>query len=149
MSPRRARTTGGERGAGSVLAVAIVGVLIALTVLALPLYSVLSRKQAVGGAADAAALAAADVRVGIVPGEPCAVAASVAEANGAELSACAVDGLVVTVAARTRVLGFVVEAAATAGPAANGPPMPLQTPRERGWNRWVGASLVYGVADGT
>jgi len=137
-----------ERGAGSVLAVAIVAALVAVTALALPLYMVLAAKQAAGGAADAAALAAADVRVGIVPGEPCVVAASVASANGAELGACEFDGLVVTVTTHTRVAGFAVEASATAGPAAKERPPPLQEPREWGWNRWDSGSPVYGVADG-
>ena len=119
-----------DHGAGSVLAVAIVGVLVAVTALALPLYMVLAAKQAAGGAADAAALAAADVRVGIVPGEPCVVAASVARANGAELGACEFDGLVVTVTAHTRVAGFAVEASATAGPAAAGRSPPFPRSRE-------------------
>ena len=130
--PRSVAWRGGhhERGAGSVLAVAIVAAVIAVTALALPLYMVLAAKQAAGGAADAAALAAADVRVGIVPGEPCVVAASVASANGAELGACEFDGLVVTVTAHTRVAGFAVEASATAGPAAAGRPPPFPRSRE-------------------
>jgi len=127
---RWARRMHGDRGAGSVLAVAIVAALVAVTALALPLYMVLSAKQAVGGAADAAALAAADVRVGILPGEPCAVAARVASANGAQLGACEFDGLVVTVTARTSVAGLAVEASATAGPAAAGRSPPLQRHRQ-------------------
>jgi len=142
------RRGGDDGGAGSVLAVAIVAAMLAVTALALPLYLVLAAKQAMGGAADAAALAAADVRVGLVPGEPCVVAASVASANGAELGACEFDGLVVTVSVRTRVAGFAVEASATAGPAANRRAPPLQESREWGWNRWDTASPVYGVADG-
>ena len=106
----------GERGAGSVLGVAIIATMLCLVALALPLYAVLVVKQSVAGAADAAALAAADVRVGIVPGEPCAVAAAVAAANGAELAGCAVDGLVVTVTARRAFAGFAVGVSATAGP---------------------------------
>lgn len=118
--PRWAPRLRDERGAGSVLALAIVAALVAVTALALPLYLVLATKQAVGGAADAAALAAADVRVGLEPGEPCAAAASVARANGAELGACEFDGLVVTVTAHARVAGLAVEASATAGPPAAG-----------------------------
>ena len=110
----------GDTGAGSVLAVAIVAGLICVTAMLVPFYSVLVKKQALAGAADAAALAAADVRVGLEPGEPCAAAASVARANGAELGACEFDGLVVTVTAHARVAGLAVEASATAGPPAAG-----------------------------
>ena len=107
-----------ERGAGSVLAVAIIAAVLGVTVMLVPLYSVFVKKQAVAGAADAAALAAADVRVGLDPGEPCAVAARVAGANGATLTSCTVDGLVVTVVVSATVVRFAVEAAATAGPPA-------------------------------
>jgi len=73
-------------------------------------------KQALAGAADAAALAAADVRVGLEAGEPCAVAARVATANGGSLASCSVDGLVVTVVVSSSIAGFAVGVAATAGP---------------------------------
>jgi len=105
-----------ERGAGSVFAVAIVAALVCVTAMLVPLYSVLAKKQALAGAADAAALAAADVRVGLEPGEPCAVAARVATANGGGLASCSVDGLVVTVVVSASVVGFAVGVAATAGP---------------------------------
>jgi secretion/DNA translocation related TadE-like protein len=111
-----------ERGAGSVLAVAIVAAMVCVAAMAIPLYSVLVRKQAVAGAADAAALAAADVRVGILAGEPCSVAGEVAAANGFELAGCALDGLVVTVVVRASVAGFPLAATATAGPPSGDPP---------------------------
>jgi secretion/DNA translocation related TadE-like protein len=106
----------GDRGAGSLLAVAIVAGLICVTAMMVPLYFVLAKKQALAGAADAAALAAADVRVGLEPGEPCAVAARVAAANGGRLASCSVDGLVVTVAVSSSFAGFAVGVSATAGP---------------------------------
>jgi secretion/DNA translocation related TadE-like protein len=98
------------------LAVAIVACLVCLTAMLVPLYSVLATKQALAGAADAAALAAADVRVGLEPGQPCAVAARVVAANTGRLSSCAVDGLVVTVVVSASVGRFAVGVAATAGP---------------------------------
>jgi secretion/DNA translocation related TadE-like protein len=110
------RVPRGDRGAGSVLAVALIAGVLSLTVMLVPLYSVFATKQALAGAADAAALAAADVRVGLEPGEPCAVAARVASANGGRLSSCHVDGLVVTVRVTATVAGFAVGVAATAGP---------------------------------
>lgn len=42
-------------------------------------------------AADAAALAAADVLRGIAPGVPCAIAGRVAAANGARLQSCRIE----------------------------------------------------------
>ena len=110
----------GERGAGSVLGVTLVACVLCLTAMLLPLYAVLVEKRAVAGAADAAALAAADARAGILPGEPCPVAAAVVAANGAELGACTVDGLVVTVTARGSFAGFAVGVSATAGPPGTG-----------------------------
>lgn len=106
-----------ERGSGSLLAVALIAGTLALTMLLVPLYIVLVAKQRVAGAADAAALAAADVAIGIVPGVPCEHASVVAHANGAALSGCRQDGAIVTVRASIIVLGLPVAALATAGPA--------------------------------
>jgi secretion/DNA translocation related TadE-like protein len=111
-APHRAR----DRGAGSILAVALLGAILALTALALPLYLVLATRQSVAAAADAAALAAADVRVGIMPGYPCETAAVVAAANGAHLDGCRLDGLVATTSVSRGVLGLSVTATSTAGP---------------------------------
>lgn len=53
--------------------------------------------------ADLTALAASDVSIGVVPGEPCSTARSVARANGAELVDCDADaGQVTVVVALTR-----------------------------------------------
>ena len=87
-----------------------------LTVLALPLYIGLSARHSIAGAADAAALAAANVASGLFTGYPCDQAAAVAAANAAELIQCDVDGLVVTVGVSGTVLGISVTVAATAGP---------------------------------
>ncbi len=105
-----------ETGAGGVLALALVGATILLAGLTLPIGAVLAGKQRAISAADAAALAAADVAVGIVAGFPCEAAASVAESNGARLAACEVDGLVATVSVTAGVAGLPVTASATAGP---------------------------------
>ena len=106
----------GDDGAGSLLAVAVIGAVLAVTLLLVPLYTVLTVRARVEGAADAAALAAADVAIGIAPGIPCAVAADIAEANGARLTECQADGVIVTVRVSITVLGFPVRSAATAGP---------------------------------
>ena len=106
-----------DRGAGGVLGLAIIGALVMLGATAIPLYAVLATRSAVAGAADAAALAAADARVGVVGGFPCDVARQVASANGASMASCEVDGYVATVSVERSVLGFRLSARATAGPA--------------------------------
>lgn len=121
-----------ETGAGSILAVAVVAGLIALTAILLPLYTALAVKQSTLGAADAAALAAADVAVGIVAGFPCATASRVAAANGAVLSACSLDGLVVTVSVSRSILGMQLTAVATAGPPAGRRTESIRC--DRGWS---------------
>lgn len=105
----------GERGSGSILAVAIVAAVLMLFSLVLPVAIVLSAQQRAAGAADAAALAAADVAVGIDAGSPCPVAAIVAAANATRLNGCLVDGTTVTVRVTASVLAFTVSARATAG----------------------------------
>lgn len=106
----------GDRGAATVVTVGLMGAIVALTAMVLPLYSVLVVRQSVAAAADAAALAAADVAVGRAAGSPCEVAARVAAANGASITSCELDGLVATVTAARPVLVFAVTATATAGP---------------------------------
>jgi secretion/DNA translocation related TadE-like protein len=105
-----------ERGSGSVLGVALIGAMVCLLFAVVPLYMVLAARSTVAGAADAAALAAADARVGVATGFPCERAAQVAAANGATLTTCEVDGLIATVSVSGTILGFRLESTATAGP---------------------------------
>jgi len=105
-----------DRGSGTVLVVALVAATIVVAGTALPLSQVVVARVQAAGAADAAALAAADVASGRHPGYPCELAATVAAANGAALGACEVDGLIVTVSVSRGILGFTVGARATAGP---------------------------------
>lgn len=88
----------------------------ALTTMSVPLYSALLAKHSVMAAADAAALAGADVAVGIVAGFPCEKAGVVASANGALLTECETDGLIVSVVTSRILWGWEVTATATAGP---------------------------------
>jgi secretion/DNA translocation related TadE-like protein len=105
-----------ERGAGSVLAIGIMGATLLLFIACAPVAELLISQSAVAATADAAALAAADARVGIVAGFPCEIAAKVAIANRVRLASCSLDGLDATVRVTRLVLGFAVEARATAGP---------------------------------
>ena len=104
---------------GSILAASIAGSTILLTALVLPVGAALVEKRAIAGAADAAALAAADVASGLVPGVPCEAAARLAEANGGALASCEVDGAVVTIGVSGSVLGIPFTIRATAGPPGN------------------------------
>jgi len=70
----------------------------------------------VSGAADAAALAAADAISGAVPGDPCDAAAHVARGAGALLAACELDGPVATVAVASAYGGIPFDARSRAGP---------------------------------
>ena len=75
--------------------------------------------QAVSGVADNAALAAADVAMGVVAGDPCAVASRIVQATGARLAQCQVSddsaGVAVTVVVDTRFGAFPVRVTARAG----------------------------------
>ena len=96
-----------ERGAISVLAVVIVGVILALSVALLDVTAVLSARTRAQTAADAAALAAAPATFTMTPA-PREAARRMAEANGADLvwCRCRVDRRHVprSVAVRTQIL---------------------------------------------
>ncbi|MEJ1088999.1 helicase [Microbacterium sp. Mu-80] len=74
--------------------------------------------QRTAGAADAAALAAADAASGAVASDddPCVLAARVAAASDARLSACRIDALTATVEVRSAYSGLVAVSRARAGP---------------------------------
>ena len=105
-----------EAGSGSVLAIGLAGAIVCLAAVVVPIYAVLAARSATAGAADNAALAAADARVGAVTGFPCERAAEVAAANGATMTECTVDGLVATVTVQRQIGGFSIEQTASAGP---------------------------------
>lgn len=88
--------SGSDRGAATVLALALVQVLLVTAMACAVVASLAITRMRVATAADVAALAAAQAM-----GEPCAAAASSAELNGTHLIACTIDGadIVVEVAA--------------------------------------------------
>ena len=97
--------------------VALLAALFTVTAVLIPVLALLPVNQAVQGAADAAALAAADTISGLVPGVPCDTAARAATLNGADLAACSIDGPNATVAVSRTVGVLSIEARARAGPA--------------------------------
>ncbi|MCB5292019.1 Rv3654c family TadE-like protein [Arthrobacter sp. SO3] len=109
-----------ERGAGTVLALGLgLLVVLAAVVIALLAQSAAMATRA-AAAADLAALAAADAARGIIPGEPCAVAADVARRNNARVLSCS-EGAGSTVQVRTELEVRTPVGAAT-GLARAGPP---------------------------
>jgi secretion/DNA translocation related TadE-like protein len=109
-----------DTGSGSVLALAMIGALLALTTALVPTIAILGVSQSVQNAADAAALAAADAVSGAVTGVPCERAAETARMNGAALTSCEIDGLVVTVRVDRRIAGLTVPSVSRAGPPGDG-----------------------------
>lgn len=93
--PLLAARRGGERGAVTVLAVALVGLLVWVGAALSVVGAVFAAHREAQSAADLAALAGASAVTHA--GDPCQVAASTAQANGADLTGCAVEGRVVHV----------------------------------------------------
>ncbi|MGG7508848.1 Rv3654c family TadE-like protein [Plantibacter sp. YIM 135249] len=94
---RLSAAAGDERGSGSVLAIGVLGAVVAFAVAVVPVGSLLVAHQMASAAADAAALAAADTASGRVPGISCDAASRTAEHNQARVTECTVDSLIATV----------------------------------------------------
>jgi secretion/DNA translocation related TadE-like protein len=107
----------GDAGSGTVVAVGVLGALMALALATVAVSSVLVERAAAAGAADSGALAAADVAAGFAPGSPCSAAEEVVVAAGAALTRCDVTGTTAVVEAERRdgPLGLAVTARARAG----------------------------------
>lgn len=117
----RKQDPGGDQGLATVWAVVTTATLCAVFAVVLTLGQLVSARHRAGGAADLAALAAADRAL---EGEAaaCAVAEEVAGAQGAELVRCAVVGEVADVTAGARFGLYVPEVRSRAGPASVAPP---------------------------
>lgn len=77
-----------EAGSGTVLALTIIAALLVVTVVIAGLIGVVSANRRASAAADLSALVAADAYRGLTEGDPCAVAADLAERHGAHLESC-------------------------------------------------------------
>ena len=77
-----------EEGSGTVLALTIIAALLVVTVVIAGLIGAVSANRRASAAADLSALAAADAYRGLTEGDPCAVAADLAERHGAHLESC-------------------------------------------------------------
>ncbi|MGX5697463.1 Rv3654c family TadE-like protein [Agromyces soli] len=118
----RSQRAGSERGAGSVLALGIVGAVAATAVAVAPVLGAHVASRRAANAADAAALAAADVLSGAVPGIACDLAAATAARNGASLASCEVAGLEASVSVEVAWPLGAITASARAGPPPEGAP---------------------------
>jgi len=105
-----------EEGAASVLALGLVGGVLAVTAAIIPVAGAFVASQRAANAADAAVLAAADVVSGAIAGVPCELAGRVAARNGAALTRCAIDGPAASVTVVVGAAGFSIDATARAGP---------------------------------
>lgn len=79
-----------ERGAATVLAVALLGLLLVVGSALGVVGAIFSDHRSAQAAADLAALAGAAATAGA--GDPCATATATAAANGARLTACVLEG---------------------------------------------------------
>jgi secretion/DNA translocation related TadE-like protein len=112
-----------QRGAGTVVAVAMMGLLVTVTVAAAGVVGIVATHRTAQAAADLAALAGASALQD--GGDACRQADSVARRNRAVLDSCVVDGWNVTVAVTTdtaHLPGGVLDlhARGRAGPAVGG-----------------------------
>ncbi|WP_086829969.1 Rv3654c family TadE-like protein [Streptomyces sp. NRRL B-24572] len=125
MTGRRARR-GGDRGAATVWAAFAACALCVVFGVVLALGQAVAARHRAGGAADLAALAAAD-RALWGEAEACAAASRVAAAQGAELARCAVRDGIAEVAARVVRGPYRPEVRSRAGPPGRAP-LPERAP---------------------
>lgn len=129
-----------ERGSGAVLGVGVLALVAALVLAALPLGRILAARQTLIGAADAAALAAADIASGRMPGVPCEAAAAIAGRLDVALEECVLEGDVARVVVAAEVGGLPLRASARAGPPPTAPVL--------GWRPAPRSAPVLGPPDG-
>lgn len=105
----------GERGSGSVLALALVAVMLVLAVTLTGMMAAHALRTRAAVAADSAALAAADTASGRVPGDPCARAAEIAARHDTALAECGATRAGALVRVTVTLLGMPFSVAARAG----------------------------------
>lgn len=80
-----------DRGSGTIVGAGILMIFAVLVITGLSVLAVLPVKHQVQRAADAAALATADVAAGRLPGQPCEIAAELARLAAATLLSCTIS----------------------------------------------------------
>ena len=104
-----------ETGAGTVIAVGIIGAAATLFLAGATIGSIVQIQLQVQLAAETAAIAAADSLRGLATGYPCQVADQIAKQNVANLLECRIVGFDVYIKVRKNALGIVLNAEALAG----------------------------------
>lgn len=132
--PARWRDRVGDGGLATVWAAVTTATLCTVFAVVLALGQVVAARHRAGGAADLAALAAAD-RALEGEAEACRSAREVAGAQGAEVVRCVVQGEVADVTAKARFGPYAPVVRARAGPAATASPAPppVTLPSSAGW----------------
>lgn len=100
---------------GTVAASGLIAGMLSLTLMASAGGAALTQRQSLHGAADAAALAAADTLFGFATGNPCERADVVAQSVGARVTQCEVDETSVTITVARRILAVMAQSSARAG----------------------------------
>lgn len=142
----RVMASGADRGVATVWVAVTATVLCTVFALVLALGQAVAARHRAGGAADLAALAAADRALeGAVVA--CEAARRVALAQGGELARCAVDGETADVTARARFGPYAPTVRARAGPA--GPGSGAEAGPGSGAEAGPGAGIGPGTGPGT
>lgn len=105
-----------ERGSGSILALALVAATVVVALAVLSLAAGLGVRQRLIGAADTAALVAADGASGALAVIPCEAAARVAALAGGRVVRCRIDGLIATIDVVGAFVGVPIRVRSSAGP---------------------------------
>lgn len=105
-----------DEGSGSMLTLGIGASFLILTFLLIPLLGGFVMHQRAQGAADLAALAAADVASGRQPGNPCETAEILVSRAGFSVLECRLEGLISRITVTTNFGPFELVARARAGP---------------------------------
>lgn len=115
LTPRLTGALTGEAGAGSALALGIIGATAAIAIALIGVVGVFAAHTTASVAADSAALAAADTASNRIPGDACGRAEAVAALHQTSLQACTATRTE-TVVTVSRDLGwFTITASARAG----------------------------------
>jgi secretion/DNA translocation related TadE-like protein len=105
-----------DSGAGTVLALAIIGVSVACLGISQTIALNLISGVRLSAAAEAAALSADDALRGLTTGYPCEIAGDIAKENMAILDECRIVGFEAFVKLHAKSMGIVLNATARAGP---------------------------------
>lgn len=112
---RALKAIAADAGAGSILAVGLIGAAAALFLASTTMANIWQLQLQLQQAAETTAIAAADSLRGLSTGYPCEIARQISAANMANLTECRIVGFEVYIKVRKNALGIVLNAEALAG----------------------------------